>query len=118
MGRKSAVLAKAERAPLPEPPLEPSETLNKLDSAESLADDGADDGLGMETAVTDNVGELSIEINVENLIAELEADSQHGKPLEVHCARHKLEDYLERKRIAQELEDFEDFQVLDLKVED
>jgi hypothetical protein len=94
------------------------EALNKPDSAESLADDGADDGLGMETAVTDNVGELSIEINVESLIAELEADCQHGKPLEVHCARHKLEDYLERKRIAQELEDFEDFEVPDVEVED
>ena len=118
MGRKSAVLAKAERTPLPETPLEPSEALNELDSAESLADDDADDGLGMEAVVTDNVGEQSIEINVENLIAELEAESQHGKPPEMHCARHKLDDYLERKRIAQDLEDFEDFEVLDLKVED
>lgn len=107
MGRKAAVLAKAEWTRLPEPP----ETLNELDSAESLADDPADDGV--EAGITDNVGEQSIEINVENLIAELEAESQHGKPPDVQCARHKLEDYLERKRIAQDLEDFEDFAVED-----
>ena len=118
MGRKSAVLATAGRAQPLEPPLEPSEALNELDSAESLADDDADDGLGMEAVVTDNVGEQSIEINVENLIAELEAESQHGKAPDVLCARHKLEDYLERKRIAQDLEDFEDFEVPDFKVED
>ena len=112
MGRKVAALAKAEWTPLPEPP----ETLNELDSAESLADDPADDGV--EAAVTDNVGEQSIEINVENLIAELEAESQHGKPPDVQCARHKLEDYLERKRIAQDLEDFEDFEVENLEPED
>lgn len=118
MGRKSAVLATAERAPPLEPPLEPSEALNELDSPELLADDAADDGLAMEATVTDNVGEQSIEINVENLIAELEAESQHGKPPDVLCARHKLEDYLERKRIARELEDFEDFEVEDLEIED
>ena len=31
----------------------------------------------------------------------------------MHCARRKLEDFLERKRIARELEDFEDFVVED-----
>ena len=101
-----------------EPPPDAAETLNELDSTEALADDGADDGLGMETAVTDNVGEQSIEINVENLIAELEAESQHGKPPDVLCARHKLEDYLERKRVARELADFEDFEVEDVEVGD
>ena len=67
--------------------------------------------------MSDNVGEQSIEINVENLIAELEAESQRGKTPDVRCARRKLEDYLERKRIAQEIEDFEDFKVEDLEVE-
>lgn len=114
MGRKVAVLAKAKWTPLPEP----SETLNELDSGESLADDSADDGLEAEAVVTDNIGEQSIEIDVENLIAELEAESQHGKPPDVLCARHKLEDYLERKRIAHDLEDFEDFEVENLEIED
>lgn len=79
------------------------------------AEETADDGLEteVEVAVTDNVGEQSIEINVESLIAELEAESRHGKSPDMRCTRHKLEDYLERKRIAQELEDFEDFVVGD-----
>lgn len=115
MGRKVAVLARTEWAPLPEPPELPDE----LDSSEpesaveSLADEPADDELGMEALTTDNVGEQSIEINVEGLIAELEAESSRGPLPDVRCARRKLEDYLERKRVAQEIEDFEDFEVED-----
>jgi hypothetical protein len=121
MVRKAAVQAKAEWTPPPEPS-EMSDTLDSgepdlgeldstLDSTEALADEPADDDLEVEAAVTDNVGEQSIEINVENLIAELEAETQKDKAPDVRCARRKLEDYLERKRIAQEIEDFEDFEV-------
>ncbi|MBL8202329.1 MAG: hypothetical protein JNK40_15285 [Chromatiales bacterium] len=110
MGRKSAVLTRAERIPPPEPPGGFAAPLEDLEAPEA---DAADEGLEAEVAVTDNVGEQSIEINVESLIAELEAESRHGKAPEIHCARRKLEDYLERKRIAQELEDFEDFVVGD-----
>jgi hypothetical protein len=109
MGRKAAVLAKPGKLPPPEP----LESIRDDDATESLPGDTADDGLEPEAALTDNVGEQSIEINVENLIAELEAESQHGKSTDVQCARHKLEDYLERKRIAEALEDFEDFVVED-----
>jgi hypothetical protein len=111
-------MARPEKAPPMDPPPEPTEALAELEPTEALADDSADDGLEMETAVTDNVGEQSIEINVENLIAELEAETQHGKPADVLCARHKLEDYLERKRVARELADFEDFEVEDIEVQD
>lgn len=111
MGRKSAVLARAERVPRPEPLREFTEPLDELETPE--AEDAAEEGIEAEVAVTDNVGEQSIEINVESLIAELEAESQHGKAPDVQCARRKLEDYLERKRIARELEDFEDFVVED-----
>ncbi len=109
MGRKAAVLARAGKIPPPETP----EAISEDDTTESLPPDAADDSLEVDAALTDNVGEQSIEINVENLIAELEADSQHGKTADVQCARHKLEDYLERKRIAEALEDFEDFVVED-----
>ena len=109
MGRKSAVLARAERVPPPEPLREFAEPLDELETPE--AEDAAEEGIEAEVAVTDNVGEQSIEINVESLIAELEAESQHGKAPDIQCARRKLEDYLERKRIARELEDFEDFVV-------
>ena len=107
MGRKSAVLVRAERIRPPEPPPEFAEEAEDLDTPEAEVEESAD------VAVTDNVGEQSIEINVESLIAELEAESQHGKAPDMQCARRKLEDFLERKRIARDLEDFEDFVVED-----
>lgn len=117
MGRKSAVLTRTERIPPPELLREYSEPADELDAPEPEPEpevqDAAGETLEAEVVVTDNVGEQSIEINVESLIAELEAESQQGKAPEMHCARRKLEDFLERKRIAQELEDFEDFVVED-----
>ena len=116
MGRKTAGLAKARSIPPPERP----DALDELDADDVSggADDQeieptAEDGLDVEAASTDNIGEQSVEINVESLIAELEADSHEGPPADMKCARRKLDDYLERKRIAQELEDFEDFVVED-----
>jgi hypothetical protein len=109
MGRKAAVL---ERKP-EFPPPGALEAHDELDAAPAVADDAPDDGLEADATITDNVGEQSIEINVESLIAELEAEARPGKPAKVQCARRKLEDYLERKRIAQQIEDFEDFVVGD-----
>lgn len=113
MGRKSALLARTDRNPPPVHVRGNPEPPEEVDIPEAEAEDTVDGTLDAEVAVTDNVGEQSIEINVEGLIAELEAESQHAKAPEVHCARRKLEDYLERKRIARELEDFEDFVVGD-----
>jgi hypothetical protein len=111
MGRKAAVAFKTKQVPPPEPVEVP------LDFAE-VPDEPEDDLVAeaegdAEPSVTDNIGEQSVEINVEGLIAELQAETRKaGKP-EVISARRKLEDFLERKRIAQDLEDFEDFQVGD-----
>lgn len=119
MGRKAAVLAKARSIPPPELPETP-EALDELyaDDTGSSGEDleieaTADDGLDVDATRTDNIGEQSVEINVESLIAELEAESQQGAAPDMQCARRKLEDFLERRRIAQELEDFEDFEVED-----
>jgi len=113
MGRKSAVLARAERIRPPEPPPEFADAVEDLDTPETEVEEAADEGLEADVAITDNVGEQSIEINVESLIAELEAESRHGKAPDMQCARRKLDDFLERKRIARDLEDFEDFLVED-----
>ncbi len=120
MVRKSAVLARAERIAPPEPPADDMDDLvaNGQDVDEPAEDDDEEEQedtvVGLEeTAATDNVGEQSIEINVESLIAEVEAESRKGQAPELKCARRKLEDYLERKRIARDLEDFEDFVVGD-----
>ncbi len=112
MGRKSAVLATNKlatnkRAPLPESP----EAIDPVNGGESELDDAADGDLTAEVELSDNVGEQSVEINVETLIAELEAESHRGRTRDVHCARRKLEDYLERKRVEHDIEDFEDFEI-------
>lgn len=120
MGRKSAVFARTERTPPPPLPAELMDEADDLASPVADVDDVDDEDEAeavaegaelVETAATDNVGEQSIEINVESLIAELEAESRQGKAPEKKCARRKLEDFLERKRIARDLEDFEDFVV-------
>lgn len=109
MARKAAVLARTKKAPLPEPP----DVLDPVDVEESTLDDSADGDLAAEPDISDNIGEQSVEINVENLIAELEAESHRGRKPDVHCARRKLEDYLERKRVAHDIVDFEDFEIED-----
>ena len=113
MGRKSAVLERVERIPQPEPAGPLPEAVDAFDAPEADVEDAADETVETEVAVTDNVGEQSIEINVESLIAEVEAESRQGQAPDMQCARRKLEDYLERKRIARDLEDFDDFVVED-----
>ena len=123
MGRKAAMFARAERHTHREAqPVRP-EVLDDLDEDETIiqptgdatpetgVDVDTEETVEVDASITDNVGEQSIEINVESLIAEVEAESKRGAPDIHQCARRKLEDYLERKRIAHELEDFEDFVV-------
>lgn len=59
---------------------------------------------------TDNVGDPSVEINIEQLLQALEAESsatarRHGG------ARHRLEELMEIRRAKQDLEDFDDYNV-------
>jgi hypothetical protein len=60
---------------------------------------------------TDNVGDVSVEINVEELLHDLEVD---GILTEGECkeaARRRFEEVMEKKRAARELEDFDDYDV-------
>ncbi len=59
---------------------------------------------------TDNVGDPSVEINVEELIHELEVDGvvQPGKE---QAAKRRLELLMEEKRAKRDLEDFDDYDV-------
>jgi hypothetical protein len=61
-------------------------------------------------AETDNVGDASVEINVEELIHELEVDNG-SHPGREQAAKKRLEDLIERKRSKRELEDFDDYEV-------
>jgi hypothetical protein len=65
---------------------------------------------GEAAAETDNVGDASVEINVEELIHELEVDNG-SHPGREQAAKKRLEDLIERKRSKRELEDFDDYEV-------
>ena len=63
-----------------------------------------------EEPVTDNVGDPSVEINIEELLQALEAES--GVDAQKHNgggARHRLEELMESRRAKRDLEDFDDY---------
>ena len=66
------------------------------------------------TANTSNVGDPSVELNVDEIVAELEADM--GKPPsdEHQNSRKRLEELLEERREARELEQLDEFALEDL----
>jgi hypothetical protein len=59
---------------------------------------------------TDNVGDPSVEINVEELIQELEVDGVTRPGCE-QAAKRRLEELMEKKRAKRDLEDFDDYDV-------
>jgi len=61
-------------------------------------------------AETDNVGDPSVEINVEELIQELEVDGL-SQPAREQAAKRRLEELMEKKRAQRDLEDFDDYEV-------
>ena len=67
-------------------------------------------GTEVAAAETDNVGDASVEINVEELIHELEGDGV-GRPGREQAAKRRLEELMEKKRSKRELEDFDDYEV-------
>ena len=60
---------------------------------------------------TDNVGDPSVEINVEELLQTLEAELPEGLEEKAGGARHRLEEIMEIKRARQDLEDFDDYKI-------
>ena len=81
---------------------------------DTLDEDEALDEEEMESAdsepATDNVGDPSVEINVEELLQTLEAELPENLEDKTSGARHKLEEIMESKRAKQDLEDFDDYQ--------
>ena len=56
-----------------------------------------------ETGVTDNVGDVSVEINVEELVAEIEASQGDDAHMKMEI-RKRLEEIHEQKTAAKELD--------------
>jgi hypothetical protein len=80
---------------------------------EDVEDEEEDDEVVAEAepaAETDNVGDPSVEINVEELIHELEVDGV-TRPDREQAAKRRLEELMEKKRAKRDLEDFDDYDV-------
>ena len=60
------------------------------------------------TADTSNVGDPSVELNVDEIVAELEADMGKAPSDNHQNARKRLEELLEERRAARELEDIDE----------
>ena len=61
-------------------------------------------------ADTDNVGDPSVEINVEELIHDLEVEGITAAGKE-QAAKRRLEELMEKKRAKRDLEDLDDYEV-------
>jgi hypothetical protein len=82
----------------------------KEEEVEEEEEDEAEEGDGEAVAETDNVGDPSVEINVEALIHDLEVDGV-VRPCREQAAKRRLEELMEQKRAKRDLEDFEDYDV-------
>jgi hypothetical protein len=81
----------------------------KEDEVVEEEEDEAEVADGETAAETDNVGDPSVEINVEELIQDLEVDGL--VPCREQAAKRRLEELMEQKRAKRDLEDFEDYDV-------
>ena len=81
------------------------------DELEEETDDAEETEAVDATGITDNVGDPSVEINVEDLIQELEAESLEAAPENECEAKRRLEELMDKKRAERDLEDFEDYDV-------
>jgi hypothetical protein len=82
-----------------------------IEDDEELAEEETDEAPVVEDEVSDNVGDPSVEINVEELIHELEAQGLASKIGREQDTRRRLEELMERKRARRDLEDFEDYEI-------
>jgi hypothetical protein len=87
-----------------------SDKKKEEDDVEDEDEEEAEDEAPEAVAETDNVGDPSVEINVEELIQDLEVDGLTS-PNREQAAKRRLEELMEKKRAMRELEDFDDYDV-------
>lgn len=87
--------------------LQESDDEDELEEQQEDEDSSGEDDLG----VTDNVGDPSVEINVEELIGELETHGFGCQISKEQAAKRRLEELMEQKRARRDLEDFEDYEI-------
>jgi hypothetical protein len=82
----------------------------EVEETDDEDDEDAEDEESEASSETDNVGDPSVEINVEELIHELEVDGV-TRPGGEQAAKRRLEELMEKKRSKRDLEDFDDYEV-------
>jgi hypothetical protein len=87
-----------------------SEKKEEEDLDEEEEEEAEDEESTTAAPETDNVGDPSVEINVEELIHELEVDGV-SRPDREQAAKRRLEELMEQKRAKRDLEDFDDYDV-------
>jgi hypothetical protein len=87
-----------------------SEKKEEEDVDEEEEEEAEDEESPTAAPETDNVGDPSVEINVEELIHELEVDGV-SRPDREQAAKRRLEELMEQKRAKRDLEDFDDYDV-------
>jgi len=92
-------------------PVEVDELDKDLDTEGTMEDLDPEESAGELALQTPNGGETSVEIDVEELIAELEADSGVSAHSSEEDPRKRLEKILEERRAARELEEIDEFAV-------
>jgi hypothetical protein len=90
--------------------LKESEDEEELEEESEETEDTESETEDAPAADTDNVGDASVEINVEALIHEIEVQGG-DRPGKEQAAKRRLEDLFEKKRSKRELEDFEDYEI-------
>jgi hypothetical protein len=87
-----------------------------VDSEDDLEDEAEEEApesasIADDDQATDNVGDASVEINVEALLTELEADGLLSSAAHAHDSKKRLDDIMEKRRSRRDLEDFDDYDV-------
>lgn len=88
--------------------------LSTMESPEILYDDEDIESTAEVHSIpegTDNVGDVSVEINIEELLNRIEEES--GEEDLRAAARRRLEDIMEKKRAAKELDDYDSIDYAD-----
>ncbi|MDJ0927318.1 MAG: hypothetical protein QNJ73_06650 [Gammaproteobacteria bacterium] len=86
--------------------MEPKTEADEKD-LETEGEDTSDTAMS-ETLDTDNIGGASVEIDVDELIAEMEAEGVPADHLKDSDARKRLDEIMEQKRMSHDLVDFDD----------
>ena len=80
---------------------------SNVDVEVEVEEDQDQDIKDVEESGTDNVGDPSVEINVEELISEIEKETAGASDGDA-AARRRLDEIMERKRIEKEISDYDD----------